>query len=490
MTTKETLPSRLEGIPTHLIPKTFADAMSVARLLGLRYIWIDSVCIIQDSAADWEKESEAMADVYSNATVTIAATGAKSCHAGLFTSPSQAYQMRQYPLSAANWSLTARPTLPHPMDYPSFVQSTDLCRVNVFPTNYYANVHPNKKEEESTSTNQADIPLLKRAWALQERFLSRRILHFTPHELMFECLHETKCQCGMQKEWFKSKVYDSWFKTDTSPLFYGPDPECQEAKIFGEKLYLPRPKDQWDRIIETYSKLDLTKASDVLPALSGAAKLSLQYRNGDTYYAGHFKATLPKSLAWYIGGRPQLAAARFAPTWSYLSMIPGPGISLYPMMGEICIAKLLDVKCEVLGSDETGQIASGSIRLASRLHRGTVEQDPDCPKSSSTGSYIKRQWYRIRDDTGSVHDYFYLDHLHPDVIEGKQLFCLELLGSLHNEVGSDEKPLETCTSALVLTRIEGDGPEYYERVGMVFNYRFKPVPIDTKVDKWQEVEIR
>jgi len=66
------------------LPKTFRDAIEVVRHLNLQYIWIDSLCIIQDSKEDWAQEAALMHQVYSNAIVNIAADDAKDGTEGLF----------------------------------------------------------------------------------------------------------------------------------------------------------------------------------------------------------------------------------------------------------------------------------------------------------------------------------------------------------------------------------------------------------------------
>ncbi|KAE9379674.1 HET-domain-containing protein, partial [Stipitochalara longipes BDJ] len=84
-TTTETLEQRLQQIPMSTLPKTFRDAITFTRGLGLRYIWIDSLCIIQNSRSDWKEEAARMADIYKNAYVTIAAESSKDSHEGMFT---------------------------------------------------------------------------------------------------------------------------------------------------------------------------------------------------------------------------------------------------------------------------------------------------------------------------------------------------------------------------------------------------------------------
>jgi hypothetical protein len=87
-TTTGNLESHMAGLPGPF-PQTFADAVAVTRMLGLRYLWIDSLCIIQDSHEDWVHESAHMATVYENAYVTISADAAKDSFQGFLSAPSR-----------------------------------------------------------------------------------------------------------------------------------------------------------------------------------------------------------------------------------------------------------------------------------------------------------------------------------------------------------------------------------------------------------------
>ncbi|KAK0733067.1 heterokaryon incompatibility, partial [Lasiosphaeria miniovina] len=83
LTTKRaSLATRLAGIPIKDLPKTFRDAVVLARFLGIPSLWIDSLCIVQDDPHDWEIESSRMAAVYSNAVLTVAADEAKKAREG------------------------------------------------------------------------------------------------------------------------------------------------------------------------------------------------------------------------------------------------------------------------------------------------------------------------------------------------------------------------------------------------------------------------
>lgn len=74
MTTRDAISDRLRGFAMAALPDTFQDAVSLTRSLHIRYLWIDSVCIIQDDRQDWRIESSRMCDMYSNAYLTISAT--------------------------------------------------------------------------------------------------------------------------------------------------------------------------------------------------------------------------------------------------------------------------------------------------------------------------------------------------------------------------------------------------------------------------------
>ncbi|KAH7316886.1 heterokaryon incompatibility protein-domain-containing protein [Stachybotrys elegans] len=83
-TTKATLSARCDKIPWAHIPLTYQDAISLARMLGFRYIWIDSLCIVQDDRQDWVRESKAMVDVYERCFLVLAAASSKNSECGMF----------------------------------------------------------------------------------------------------------------------------------------------------------------------------------------------------------------------------------------------------------------------------------------------------------------------------------------------------------------------------------------------------------------------
>jgi len=87
-TTMANIAGRKCGISWDLLPNSFRDAVTITRGLGMRYLWIDALCIIQDDKSDWEREAAKMGQVYENAFLTIAADGAEDPTRGILTSRS------------------------------------------------------------------------------------------------------------------------------------------------------------------------------------------------------------------------------------------------------------------------------------------------------------------------------------------------------------------------------------------------------------------
>lgn len=169
-TTQMTIEKFKRGILITDLPLTFQHAIEITRNLGIRYLWIDALCIIQDEEdyADWMKEAPQMARIYSDAYLTIAATASHDSQGGCYRSVSEA--TRGQIIEFVSKGGTSIPVIVD-KNRPHFEV-------------YYPN----------TDTDN-DFPLLKRAWAFQERVLSPRVLHFCNFELVFECEQHTICQC-------------------------------------------------------------------------------------------------------------------------------------------------------------------------------------------------------------------------------------------------------------------------------------------------------
>ncbi|KAI9785191.1 MAG: hypothetical protein M1839_000829 [Geoglossum umbratile] len=178
----------LEGIKFFELSKNSQHAIQITLRLGYSYIWIDSLCIIQDSPLDWATESAKMGNVYSNAVCTIASTGSSSGDGGCFHERDY-HSLRPYGI---------RVTL-----LGEFVGSIYIWRDDVF----------------DFERNVDRAPLNKRGWVLQERLLSRRILHFGADMLYWECWQRSASEVNTNGYIYKK--YPDDFEDDYTPPLSG-----------------------------------------------------------------------------------------------------------------------------------------------------------------------------------------------------------------------------------------------------------------------------
>jgi hypothetical protein len=245
-TVQSTLERFQSRIPWTILPRTFQEAVIVTRRLGVRYLWIDSLCIIQGDEDDWRKEASRMCSVYQGSTLTIFATDSSDTRGGLFRKSPEADLSRKVldgTTSGCQWEIYAAPDL------------IDIQKFLFYPKAF---------------------PLFSRAWALQERLLSPCQLHFGASEL------EWKCQNRI--------VSENSVKYPSKPVWIAPS----------NFLALPGDKwiDNWHEVIKHYTSLNLSFESDRLPAISGIAKRAAKSMNCD-YLAGVWRNTLPEDLLWW-----------------------------------------------------------------------------------------------------------------------------------------------------------------------------------------------
>lgn len=263
------------GIPWTKLPKTFQEAMIFTRKLGIRYLWIDSLCIIQHDADDWFREAGRMATTYENATLTIGAAASSSSQEGLFRK------------SVSSWSL----------GHGNFLRR---CSDPVFFEHQYTR-NPGFLDRVA--------PLLRRAWVLQERLISRRSLYFTPLELVFECYSDSKTESGFP--WVNSAA-----KHKLSALSK-PNAEGTASS----KAEATASMKMWRDLVEDFTHLQLTRKEDTLPAMAGLAKktMTLTGLSEDDYLAGLWKPTFVEDMMWErvrsVGAVDRVN--KNIPTWSW-----------------------------------------------------------------------------------------------------------------------------------------------------------------------------
>jgi hypothetical protein len=154
------------------LPPTFRDAVILVRDLGIQYLWIDSLCIVQDDEKEWKQEASRMWEIYGSSYLTIAATSATDSSVGIFS-----HRAGSVPIAGTN--VFIREKIDH-----SVFRLPDLSAF----------------DETDGGTQTHRYPLFTRWWCLQERLLSKRILHFTADEMVWQCRSYDRCECdGIQE---------------------------------------------------------------------------------------------------------------------------------------------------------------------------------------------------------------------------------------------------------------------------------------------------
>ncbi|KAF8846648.1 HET-domain-containing protein, partial [Acephala macrosclerotiorum] len=149
------------------------------------------------------------------------------------------------------------------------------------------------------SRRDQQLPLLFRSWCLQERLLATRIVHLTQSEVFWECKSETLCECSKRV-----------FSTRHVPK------DLEEERLFIKRAWktCSFPFELWHRTLTMYMKLDITKQSDRLPAVSGFAK-RLQITGTGEYIAGLWRNNIFADMLWY-GRNGERVEIWQAPSWS------------------------------------------------------------------------------------------------------------------------------------------------------------------------------
>ncbi|KAK1828729.1 heterokaryon incompatibility protein-domain-containing protein, partial [Podospora conica] len=252
------------GIPVDSLPPTFQQAVIVTRCLGIRYLWIDSLCIMQDSKEDWETESALMASVYGHAIVNIAASSSCDSRGGLF------YQRDP---------LTVQPFAARGRNIPGLADGWYLWK--------------NDNRWSALSSQ----PLNRRGWVLQERLLSARTIHYSDTEVIMHCLED------MSSESIPLQVNIGTASRLAVPIMQVGDytdmrvamAAVQRDGLTDEnKVKLYR---EWKRVLAHYTQCGLTNGGDKLIAIAGIVD-RLEALTGDRCYAGLWRSEMPACLVW------------------------------------------------------------------------------------------------------------------------------------------------------------------------------------------------
>jgi hypothetical protein len=235
--------SELEsGVAVSDLPTSYREALIVCHRFGFRYIWIDSLCIVQDSIDDWKREAATMKDVYGSSALNISAAAAAENSEASF----------------ASRDIASIPALEITLNWDDYNKQN------------YIMVSEDIKDVVDAS------PLRSRAWVVQEVWLTPRNLSLTANQLWWECGSFEAC------ETFPSGVPSWWL-----------DQVWLKGGWKEEPLDLAWVHGRWNKLVETYTACKLTVATDKMIAFAGIAGRFSEMLAGDEYVAGLWKTRLP-----------------------------------------------------------------------------------------------------------------------------------------------------------------------------------------------------
>ncbi|KAK7177750.1 heterokaryon incompatibility protein [Paraphaeosphaeria sporulosa] len=385
----------LESIPFDRLSKTFRDAITAARNLEFQYLWIDSLCIMQQDEKDWQHEASKMSQVYSNSSLNIAAADSADSDVGCF--------------------FDDRPNIPNAWKV-------------AFPN---AGPVPEAKTEWETKERSRhyiwncinprsralidDSQLATRAWTLQERLLPPRTLYFGRDQIAWEC------RLGNAYEAVEDMFDEGIIRISPGNF----SRLLQEISPFANVDNVR----QWSLLVELYSKRRLSFGRDKLVAISGLARmLAPLYKSN--YVAGLWVKDMVRLMAWYKNTQTELVTENGltpyrAPTWSWASLdgeITYSSAFVEPLEGEYAdaeedlprppLAKVLEA-VTTYPEDQFGEVTSGFVCLQTQaLFRVTI----------GTRSWVRNEHFQVHiRGIGSVNQFTaYPDH-GLDSIEGESL---------------------------------------------------------------------
>lgn len=264
--------------PVSILPKTFQDALFAAQQLNIRYIWIDSLCIIQsgDDGEDWQREATEMANIYTNSFCNISADYGNNQTDGLFFERTPRFE----PACRLYMKCNLRECQDDDDLSPELLELGNGCLCHIMRRSGWV-------EDVSES------PLNRRAWVLQERLLAPRVIHFLPSQVSWECgetLAWEKAGCGMGPD----GLHFSDYKVLPELEEYASVRDQMERVDF-DSVYF------WQELVKRYSRCGLTKQSDKLVAISGVAR-RMALVTGDQYVVGLRASLMPDALRWFRHG--------------------------------------------------------------------------------------------------------------------------------------------------------------------------------------------
>ncbi|KAI0399533.1 heterokaryon incompatibility protein-domain-containing protein [Xylaria palmicola] len=339
ITTNENIRRHKMEIKFADLPRTFQDAVYVSRKIGCRYLWIDSLCIIQNSKEDWEVEAAMMGQYYGQSMLTIAAADGENSAAGLF-------RERDGPRH-----------LPYVL--PSVNGRANWPKLYAFTREMSFDLKITGQSVKSTPGR-----LYSRAWVFQEQALSPRTLTFARDHVSWRCQETVFNERAPLVKPIKNSLEE-----DSSIIIIGPDTRQIDAAIMrlqrewilvgpkyaqtqrlkksdSTRCYLPEDEFliSWGNVVLSYNERQMTYDSDKLAAIQGIAT-TLEASASKKYFAGSWVDST-RSIAMSMLWSSQVAGSKrldIAPSWSWastISKVQWPGHLLRHLVPRIEVKEL------------------------------------------------------------------------------------------------------------------------------------------------------
>ena len=343
-TTLDTITKFATGFPISELPKTLQDAVQVTKRLGLEYIWIDSLCIIQDSPSDKSHEIPRMALYYKNSYVTICASR-DSCQETFL-------------------NITDQCEL-----HPGSGIAKDLLNIPyVLPDGGVENIYFREESPYYLSWE----PISKRAWTLQERILSPRVLIFGARTI-WQC-NSAQHSDGGNEDWSKDTRASAHQRLQLGFTKSTRVQDKDSATNATSSLY-----GIWHRAIHEFASRKLSFVEDKLPAIAG---LAIEFSNlsGDSYLAGLWRTQLPRELLWSTYPKLHLdkPSTYRAPSWSWTSVDNDITFDRMAPLDAKCLATIIE--CNVIPKSSLspfGEIIGGILKIEAfvlDIEKGEIEE--------------------------------------------------------------------------------------------------------------------
>lgn len=378
-TTKSTVQEHLAGIPVLELPATIQDAIKLCQCLDIQYLWVDSLCIVQDDSEDWHHEAAEMASIYGRSALTITTPHNSHCHESfdaLKNTPQDGPPLPQILWEHHQEGKTITGTVT--------VRQKSLTSGGGPPFPY--------------SSGNINSPWMARGWTLQEWLLSPRVLH-----------------CGSERVW---DCYQTWHsETSTGQARHdGALNDTESARdslaahIFSRMARLDPTILQggldthWARLVEDFTSRTLSREMDKMPAIAGLATKFMEHSHakvpgakylaglwdykGINPFSGHAYPTsqLPLGLLWRRSSVQHMRppAAYRAPSWSWAAL-DGPVSMfrlewlLYDLFGrdvgfqEVKVMQVISATCLFDPPDSCSLVQTGWIIATSPLKRAYIK---------------------------------------------------------------------------------------------------------------------